>query len=178
MADLGSIGIKGCETKSLGYLAPLPPYSGRAFLGCSPKVSQQFGYPAVRLQSLVAGATSYVFGGEDLVEGFSSAPCLRMDAKGSWRFRWALTVATHSITVYVKQAINQSPRPSLCVKANPSIGILTDIEVFAPSSTDWVAVSSGSFAVTTLGATWVELRCNLETNVGFFPCYWDSISKS
>ena len=177
MGDLGAIGKNGSLTKRTVVGNPALPPSGLIWRGGT-SFAITVSPSASRLQSITAGADRLVWGGEDLIEGYTSSPCLRMDAKGKWRFRWALTIAQHSISVFVKQADNLSPRPSLVVKNNPAIGIPADIEVFAPPSTDWIQISSGTFPVTAVGATWVELKCNVETNVGFSPCYFDLISKT
>lgn len=136
------------------------------------------GVVAHRWQSFTVGSSRYVLGGEDLTVGNPAQPSIRMDASGKWRFRWALTIGSHMISVNVLHAINQNPRPSIVIKANPAIGIPSDIETFAPASTGWVTISSPSFPVTALGVTWVELHNNLETNVGAFPCFFDHIVKT
>lgn len=176
MSDLGSIAMLGGATKSTvtGRAIPTATWDGDYLRTMGTVV----GTPAVRLQSFTAGIQRFAWGGEDLSVGNPAAPSLRMDAKGIWRFRWTVTVGSHAISVNVLHAINLSPRPSLCIKANPAIGIANDIETFAPSGTDWVVISSPSFTVTALGVVWVELRNNLETHVGFYPCYFDHIVKS
>lgn len=177
MSDLGSIATLGCRTKSSRVGNPYLQPTGLAWLGCRTE-DAALGYPLTRLQSMMVGSSRQVLGGEDFTQGNPAAPCLRMDASGRWRFRWALPIGSHSIMVNVLHAINRNPRPSLVVKANPSIGIPADIESFAPPGTGWVTMSSGTFVVTQLGATWVELRNNLPTNVGASPCYFDHIIKT
>jgi hypothetical protein len=177
MSDLGSIGIRGGEARALIIARPLPPATGLAYKGCLTRSSPGVGTTPSRLQSLMVGSGQYALGGEDFSVGNPAQPSLRMDASGRWRFRWALTAGSHSIQINVLHAINQNPRPSLVVKANPSIGIPADVEMFAPSGTGWVTAGPIAFVTTALGATWVELRCNLVTNVGMFPCYWDHIVK-
>lgn len=178
MANLGTIGVKGCETKAMKVGNASPSFSGVVLKGCETKGAPGVlgARPAERFQSLVALAGQrFVLGGEDFIQGLPAAPSLRMDGKGSWRFQWVLAPGSHTIQVNVMQAINQSPRPSLVVKANPSIGINADVEVFAASGAGWTPLVSSAVVATALGAVWVELRCNLETNVAFFPCYWDHI---
>lgn len=177
MANLGTIATQGDETKRSFVGNPAKQPSGLAWEGDETKSSPLVGNPAMRLQSLMIGEKRYVWGAEDFIFGDPQSPCLRMDASGSWRFRWAMEPGTHSISVNVNHAINQNPRPSIALKANPGMGIPVDVEVFAPSGTGWVTFGIPSFNTTAQGATWVELRCNLVTNVGFSPCYWDHVNK-
>lgn len=178
MADLGSIATNGDETKRAFVGNPALQPSGLAWSGDETKRIPLVGNPAMRLQSMVAGNERLVLGGEDFTQGNPDQPCLRMDASGVWRFRWAMAVGSHTISVRVLHAINQNPRPSLVVKSNTAIGINSDIETFAAAGTDWVTISSPTFVTTTIGVTWVELRNNLITNVGFSPCYFDHLSKT
>jgi hypothetical protein len=177
MPDLGAIGNNGSLTKRtiVGFPVILP--TGLAWSGSGTKSDPLFGIPAKRLQSLMIGDRAYVWGGEDFIQGNPAQPSLRMDAKGDWRFRWALAVGQHTISVNVMQAVNLNPRPSLEIKANPAIGIASDIEVFAGPSTTWTSILA-NVTTTAIGATWVELRCNLDTNVGFSPAYFDHVVKT
>lgn len=134
------------------------------------------GTAPARLRSVVASDKQYALGGEDFTQGNPAQPSLRLDALGSWRYRWALTIGQHSVAVNVLQVANLIPRPSLCIKSNPAIGIPLDVEIFAPMGTGWVTISSATFTVSALGVVWVELRNNLDANVGASPCYFDHIA--
>jgi hypothetical protein len=134
---------------------------------------------SARLRCIMRESEYMVMGGEDFIQGNPAAPCLRLDANGIWKFRWALPVGQHTISVNVMQAVNLNPRPSLAIRANPAIGILADIESFAPPSATWTMIGPVNVTTTTAtGATWVELRCNLDSNIGAFPCYFDHIVKT
>lgn len=169
--------VKGCTTGALIIGPPVPPLS-KAYNGCLTKVIPNIGRPASRFQCVIANDRQLVSGAEDFSQGNPGQPSLRMDAKGTWRFRWAMQPGAHTISVNVLHAINQNPRPSMVVKNNPGIGINVDIETFAASGTGWVIIMSPLFTTSALGVTWVELRNNLETNVGASPCYWDHVVKT
>lgn len=167
--------VKALTTGALVISSPVPPLSN-AYNGSLTKAISGLGRASVRLQALVLESKQYVFGSEDFIIG-SPSPSLRMDASGMWRFRWAMEPGPHSVSVNVNHAVNQNPRPSIKLKANPAIGVPIDVEVFAPPGPGWVTVGVPTFTTTARGATWVELHNNLETHVGFSPCYWDSIKK-
>lgn len=178
MANLGTIGVLADETKHSFVGNPAKQPSGLAWQADETKRQTLAGNPAMRLQALMIGDRQYVWGGEDVSVGNPAQPSLRMDASGKWRFRWAMAIGQHLISVNVLHAINQTPRPSMVIKANPAIGINADIETFAPSGTGWVTINSPTFTTTAVGVAWVELRNNLVTNIGFSPCYFDHIVKS
>lgn len=137
------------------------------------------GRVASQIQTLVANDRALVFGGEDFVNGNPAQPCLRLDAYGRWRFRWALAPGNHSFQVNVLQAVNQTPRPTAVIKSNSAIGIAADITVTAVASTGWVTMGPVLFTTTTaIGVTWVELHNNVVCGIGKFPCYWDHVIKA
>ncbi|MBU6231536.1 hypothetical protein KGP36_02610 [Patescibacteria group bacterium] len=170
--------VRGLTTGMLIVAQAASRGSGLAYNGILTKASPGIGRPSARLESIVCGREYEVFGSEDFTQGNPATPCLRLDSFGKWRFRWAMGIGQHIISVNVLHAINQNPRPSMVIKANPAIGINADIETFAPSGTGWVTINSPTFTTTAVGVTWVELRNNLVTNVGFSPCYFDHIVKS
>jgi len=110
----------------------------------------------------------------DNVEGSPGSPSLRLDIPGFWRFRWAVSVGTHTIQVDTKQVINASPRPTLVIIANPDVGLMANVTATAPSGTGWVTIGPASFNATAVGAVWVELHNNY---VALFntPAYFDHI---
>ena len=175
MANLGTIGTLGCLTKSTRVGNPAQQSGG--IPGCRTK-SMIVGRPPMRLQSLVVGREHLAIGGEDISIGLLTAPSIRFDASGRWRFRWLLAVGTRTIQVNALHSINQNPRPSLFIAASPAISIPVDVEAFAPPGTGTVTIGPVLLNITTQGVVWVELRCNLVTNVGFFPCYFDKIVRT
>lgn len=152
MADLGAISKSGTGAY------PMPDQAPRTVL---------------RLCSV--GESRQVFGARDDVEGNPATPCLRLDARGVWRFRWRVRAGSRSIQVNVKQAINLSPRPTLTVKANPAIGIAADVSATAGSSAGWIVLGPVAVTPTIDGATWVELRSNYDAQYLAAPCYFDHI---
>lgn len=174
MADLGAIATQGCETKATKVGNAMLQPTGLAWPGCTTK-AYQAGYAAVRFRSLTVGNDRYVLGGEDFIQGSPAAPTLWMDAFGVWRFKWVLEPGAHTLQVNVLQAANMSPRPTMVIKSNPSIGLNADVSATAPSGAGWTVIAAPTVTATALGATWVELHNNLDTNVGQTPCYWDHL---
>jgi hypothetical protein len=111
--------------------------------------------------------------GRSDAEGNPTPPSLEMDQVGLWRFRWAISAGTHTVSVMVKQVENLSPRPTLVVKANPSIGISSDAVGTAPSGTGWVTIAPVSVTATSPGVCYVELHNNVVST--YAKCWWDRI---
>jgi hypothetical protein len=175
MSDLGTIGtlgptIRRCEHASalvqarsgdaLGTLGPtirrIAPYSNPVF----PRVLQ-------------LGDRSYYLGGRENVEG-DSPPCLRLNTRGMFRFRWfVFGGGARSIQVYAKQPANSSPRPSITVKANRDIGVNADVTAVAGAGTGFVQVGPVTINPASDGVVWVELRANLDGM--YVPCYFDNV---
>jgi hypothetical protein len=167
--------VKALTTGMLIVGTPSAPFSGLAWNGILTKASPSQGRTSSRFTCVVVQrGEQLVSGGEEFVQGSPGAPSLRMDSEGQWRFRWVLTSGTHTLQVSVMQAANLTPRPALVVKANPNIGIATDIVGTAPAGAGWTTITVSATA-TTLGATWVELHNYLETSPGVYPCYWDHL---
>lgn len=143
--------------------------------GTQPLASQAAS-PRCELRCISCDGQYYVLGAKDTSEGNPSQPSLRLDKKGKWRFRWVVASGTRTISIDVKQAVNVDPRPTLVVKANPSIGVNSDVTGTAGSSTGWVTIGPVTAEPTSDGVLWVELRVNLDYQYG--PCYWDNISTT
>jgi|ERR1041384_116380 hypothetical protein len=114
---------------------------------------------------------------KDDTEGSPGSPCMRMSQIGYWRFRRTLNAGTRAFQINVKQAANQSPRPSVIIRKNLSMGINSDITIIAPSDTGWVVVGPQTISVTNQGFVWIELHNNYETYPPTAPayCYWDHV---
>lgn len=93
--------------------------------------------------------------------GNPTAPSLAVAGPGFWRFRWALATGTHSVSFLVLQASGLSPRPSMVIKSNSDIGIVSDVTLTASVGTGWTVVGPVSVTVSSNGVTWVELHNNL-----------------
>jgi len=92
----------------------------------------------------------------------------------AFRFRWTVKAGARTISVDVKQPLNQSPRPKLTIAANPALGINADVSASAPDGTDWVTIGPVSISPTADGAVWVYLSNEL---VGVCsPCWFDKIA--
>lgn len=149
MSDLGSVGIKGNLTKTNNGLVP-------------PNI----------LRKIVANQVEYYNGSKSTSEGNPSQPSLQLIANGVWRFRWVVQSGSRGVSVDVKQAINLSPRPSIIVKANPDIGVNSDVTAVAASGTGWVTIGPANITPSSSGAVWVELHAN---TIGIYPSYWDNV---
>lgn len=93
-------------------------------------------------------------------EGYSNDACLQLDYPGFWRFRWVVKSGTRTITISTKQNSTGSFRPSMVIKANPSIGVTQDISGSAPNGVGWVTIGPLTVTPTTPGPLWVELHNN------------------
>jgi hypothetical protein len=172
MADLGSNGMMGLLTKRAA--TPNSPWRLYSALDYRTKGSANYSL-AWMLRSVTVGDNYQARGGRDDMEGYLNPPSLRIQSRGKWRFRWKLSIGIHNISVRVKQEINLDPRPTLTVKANSEIGLLADAVGTAPSGAGWVTIGPVSVAITTAGATWVELAANYEAqNIN---SYWDYLER-
>lgn len=131
-------------------------------------------FPPIYIRSIQLDQEIIPMGGQDAVEGTPTAPSLRLDALGVWKFRWTVPIGTRTISISVKQAVNASPRPTLIVKANASIGVNADVTGTAPSGTSWVTIGPVTITPSSAGAVWVELWNNLDRQIGTAPCYFDT----
>lgn len=152
MADLGNIAVKGNLSQ------PLTLANG-----------------VLALRTVQLMDAYQVIGARDNTEGDPSQPSLRMDARGVWRFRWVVESGARTASINVKQAANASPRPTLVIKANPSIGVNSDVTGTAGSGTGWVTIGPVNAAPTSDGVLWVELRNNYDAQYQGAPCYWDHV---
>lgn len=150
MPDLGAVGTLGAIVKTNNGLTP-PNY----------------------LRAIVATVSMPMArGGRNNTEGDPAQPSLELIGRGQWRFRWTVVAGSRSISINVKQVINVSPRPTLIVKANPEIGVNSDIPDDAPSGTGWVTIGPVAAAPTSNGALWVELHANYDAAESSF---WDNL---
>jgi len=123
----------------------------------------------------LGGQVIYVSGlTEEFSDGFPSSPSLKIAIPNSFRFRWVVRTGVHTIRVSAKQVVNQEPRPSIIVRANPSIGIPNDITAFAASGTGWVTAGPITVTPTDNGAVYVDLVNNY-AGMSQAPAYFDHI---
>lgn len=106
-------------------------------------------------------------------QGDPSTPSLVVPQPGYWRFQWGIRAGTHTLSIRTKQVLNNASRPSVVVKANPDIGINSDVIATAPSSATWVQIGPLSVTATGDGAVWVELHNNC---TDFYDdCFFDHL---
>ena len=114
---------------------------------------------------------------EETVDGDPATPCLALDYPGFWRFRWGVTTAlgTRTITIFAKQVSNVTGfRPSMVVKANPSIGVNSDVTGTAGAGTGWTTIGPLTVTPSGNGVLWVELHNN-DTSTFQSTAYFDHI---
>lgn len=156
MADRGTIATLGLRTKGSAPILATVRYT---------------------LRSMVCGSTHMVVGARDDSEG-NSAPSLRMDSMGTFKFLWVVGASPITLSVDVKQAANASPRPRVTIKADTSIGVSSDVTGEAGSSTGWVTIGPLLVEPTSAGALEVLLENRLDYQYRVAPCYWDNITES
>lgn len=111
-------------------------------------------------------------------EGVSSAPSLCLQFPGMWRFRWEVKSGTRKISVMSKQSGSITGyTPTLTVKSNPSIGLLSDVSASAAESVTWTTIGPVTITPTVSGVVWVELRNN-DTYHFLSPVYFDNITTT
>jgi len=110
--------------------------------------------------------------GQDATEG-NPQPSFYLPVQEAFRFRWTVKAGVRTISVDVKQPLNQSPRPNLTIAANPALGIDADVSASAPDSTDWVSIGRLSISPTADGAVWVHLANELPGICA--PCWFDKV---
>lgn len=173
MADSGSIGrienYKFCATTSSNAPSPIP-----IFIDEDEFLNFVYFYSSLP-RRIKCGDESYIYNsGRDNTEGDPSPPSLKVGYQGTWKFRWKINPGERTIQINVKQTINQNPRPSLVIKSNSNVGIVTDVMGVAEASADWVTIGPVEITPTLSGSVWVELKNNY-TGSGEYPCYWDHI---
>ena len=125
------------------------------------------------LHKLVCYTTPYTIGTTSGIEGTLEPPSINIPVNGMFRFRWAFGSGTRTISVSAKQPKNGTPRPTVVIKSNSSVGIPIDVSESAIPDNGWVTIGPITINPTTSGATWVELHNNYEGINE--PCYFDNI---
>jgi hypothetical protein len=154
MADLGSRGTAG----SVKYTKAV-----------------QFNVIIPILRTIVCGDARMFRGQKSTSDGDPAQPSLEMTVAGKFRFRWRVASGTRTISVKVKNPTGLSPYPILRVKANPDIGVNSDVTGTAIGGTGWQTIGPVTITPSADGAVWVELDCPQVTNNERL-CRWDFIS--
>lgn len=113
-------------------------------------------------------AMPYALGGLDAIVG-NPAPSFRNQG-GAWSVRLAVKSGARTVSVDVRQPQVSAIRPRLRVRANPAIGLATDLEAVAGASTDWQTISV-SFTATANGGVLVLLVNEDTVN----PAWFDNV---
>jgi len=97
-------------------------------------------------------------------DGFLSAPCLCLTQPGFWRFRWSVKNGPRAVYVWAKNDSTGSKyRPSMVVKSNPQVGLMSDISACAEDGAGWKQIGPINFIANGNGVVWVELHNNQVT---------------
>jgi len=152
------------------------PNSTTATYSENPSVAARAG---VLAQMKVEGVPYTLGASRSDTEGNPSPPCLSLYYPGtSHRFRWGVTAGSRSLTVDAKQVSNVTgKRPRVIVRANPSIGVNSDVIADAGSGTSWVTIGPLSVTPSSSGVLWVELW-NMDTATFNSPAFFDHIVTS
>lgn len=171
MANLGSIVEQGNIIKKIDYGNP------SILIGVAGSTGIESGIISSpwRFKCIYAGSEYMVNSRKDLTEGNPSAPSLYMSSQGKWGFKWILNAGTRTISIDCKQPVNLSPRPTLTVLKDVSLGINSDMTGTATSGTGWVTIGPVTITPTATGVVWVELRNEYDDVNENSPCYWDNI---
>lgn len=158
-------------------------YSSAKYGACGPFIAPFASGPTelgesdkVQLTNIPDVGGSLICGGEQLqvgmgmANGEGSPEPLVIARAGQYRFRVGLTGSSpQSISIWVKQVSNTSPRPQMIVRKNLAVGVTDDITVTAGSSTDWIEMVASVPFTTLPGAVWVELHNKqLNSNPAYF----------
>jgi hypothetical protein len=150
MTDLGTIGTLANLTKS--------------------RSSEQL---TNTLRAVHCGADKQPLGVRNNIEGNPAQPSIQLTTRGKWRIRWIVEAGARTISVNVKQVINEAPRPIMTVKANPSIGVNADVVGTAPSGSGWVTIGPVNVNPSAKGALHVEFEARHPGQT--VPTFFDSI---
>lgn len=150
-------------SKSLPISSSVTGYMKGISLGGPTSQNGDDSYGVRHLQTAVTRSMS---------EGSPNSPCLQLTTNGMWRFRWVVKPGRRQIVVRVKQVntFDSGSRPTMNIKANPNIGLNTDLSTTASVNIDWTLLGPLTFTATGTDATWVELRnnCMLTDSPAFF----------
>lgn len=171
MADLGAVGRSDGFSYSVGLVPPGIIGSALNVVLASYSIAQ---FPPNQAKIISAdGHELLAFCSRENADGSLTPPSLCLGGNGRFRFRWAMSAALHTVSVWVKQSSDGSPRPRLVVKSNATIGVPSDLTSDAPSGSGWVQIPPVSVSPNSSGAVWVELH---NRRPGFDPCFFDRIS--
>jgi hypothetical protein len=128
------------------------------------------------LKRVQAGVTELLLLTErDDVEGKVTPPSQRQGRPGVLRdVRWPVQAGARTISIDVKApAGSGTDLARLIVKANPEVGLGTDLVGIAPVGTGWVTIGPLSFTATAIGVleVWRERRDDMMDA----ELYWDNL---
>lgn len=132
-------------------------------------------YP--RMGMNLGGAIGYGLGISKSTTDGNPTPSMLMQYPTKIQFRWAVPASVSSVQVDVKQSCNVSPRPTLTIKANPDIGVNSDVVGTAASGTGWVTIGPISATPSSRGVLIIELDCPTREE-GDDGCFWDNLITS
>lgn len=126
------------------------------------------GYRIVLPPSL--GSVMVERSGRENAQG-EAAPCLSVCGRSGFRFRFAVSTGSFSVSVRAKQSVAAYARPRLILHANPDLGI-ERAEMDADAGEDWVTVGPIDATASADGGVVVELHNPEPGRV----CYFDNLT--
>ncbi len=121
-----------------------------------------------------AGGVRMFAGQKSTADGNPAQPSLEMTWGGTFRFRWSVKSGTRTLAIDVKNVLGIQPYPTLTVKADPSLGVNSDVVGTATSGTGWQTIGPITVSPSSDGVLWVELHSDIKTN-NIKTTRWDNI---
>lgn len=118
-------------------------------------------------------------GSKNTSDGSPSQPCLEMsDCNGLFRFRWAVKAGTRTLSIKVANITGLTPYPTVTIRANPVIGVNSDVVGTAGSGTGWQTIGPLSVSPSSEGVLLVELYSGGVNANNIRTVRWDNVSDS
>lgn len=122
------------------------------------------GFPGMQGMKLMTHALNQQFYNAHLSQnnndGFPSAPCMQMNGAHSFFFEWPVSSGARTLSVSVKYRPDNGlgNRPKLIVKANPDVGVSSDVITEATSGANsWSTIGPVSITASANGVLLCEL---------------------
>lgn len=116
-------------------------------------------YPLIpRVVRVLGDPAPFVSGsGRDDSVGYPSGPSLSMPRGGTLRIRVPVDAGARGISIAVLQPSTTLPRPSITIRANPAVGLYSDLQASAPAGSGWVTIGPLAWTATAAGGVWIDL---------------------
>jgi hypothetical protein len=119
------------------------------------------------------------FGSKNTTDGSASQPCLDFsDCNALFRFRWAVTTGTRTLSVKCANISGLTPYPTVTIRANKSIGVNSDVVGTAIAGTGWQTIGPLSVSPSSNGVLLVELYSGGINGSYVREVRWDTVTDS